>query len=130
MSADQREIDQRMQKMFREIDAELEGQFGSKFPLHPSRAPEGATSNPSMDGLFNVGATFSAGYGSEYGRGYVVDVHIVTLAKVSDEEKMEIYSAAVDLIKEKLPIFFPERDMKVKFDKNVYKIIGDFRLDT
>ena len=43
-----------------------------------------------LEHLFDVGASFSAGFGSEHGRGYVVDLDMLTLDKVPEEIKKHI----------------------------------------
>ncbi|WP_319561174.1 hypothetical protein [Marispirochaeta sp.] len=120
--------DDTMKKMFDEIDNHLEDEWGDHFPLHPNRAGRGKTSNKEQDGLFNVGTFFSAGYGSELGRGYVIDIHMVTLSRIPDEVREEIEEEVVSLVRELLPKYFPDRDLKISRDGNVYKIHGDFSL--
>ena len=77
---------------------------------------------------FNVGASFSAGFGSEYGPGYVVEVRMVTLTRVPYYLRARIEEEVVDLLKEELPKHFPGRDLKVARDGQVYKIFGDLSL--
>jgi hypothetical protein len=115
----------KLKKLFDEIDDELEERFGSLYVLHPARAKRGSTSNKEQDGLFDIGASFSAGFGSETGRGYVVDVDMITLAQVPKEVQGHIEELVVEKIREKLPRFFPGRELQVKRDGNVFKIIGD-----
>ncbi len=76
------EWDRRLKRLFDEVDDYLEDKYGDLFPLHPNRMKRGNTSNKEMDGLFNIGASFSPGYGTELGRGYVVDLHLSTLTRV------------------------------------------------
>ncbi len=78
--------------------------------------------------MFNVGASFSAGYGSEHGRGYVLDIDMVTLSDVPDEKEEEIEDDAVQFIRKKLPEYFPDRDLKVRRDGRTFKISGDLSL--
>ena len=63
------EWDKKLKAIFDRIDDKLEDRYGELFPLHPTRAERGTTSNKESDGLFNVGASFTAGYGSKLGRG-------------------------------------------------------------
>ena len=118
----------KLKALFDEIDDEIETRFGSLYNLHPSRAKKGSTSNREQDGLFDIGASFSPGFGSEYGRGYVLDVDMLTLDRVPKEVQEHIEEIVVQLIKEKLPRFFPERELEVKRDGNIFKIIGDLTL--
>ena len=118
----------KLKALFDEIDDELESRFGSLYNLHPARAKKGKTANKEQDGLFDIGASFSPGFGSEHGRGYVLDVDMMTLDHVPKEVQNHIEEIVVDLIKKKLPVFFPERELEVKRDGNLFKIIGDLTL--
>lgn len=122
------EWDKQMKALFDEVDDYLEEKYGRNYPLHPNRAERGRTSHKGHDGLFNVGADFSSGYGSSVGRGYVIDVDMVTLSDVPDEVERRIEDEAVALVREKLPKYFPNRDLKISRDGKVFKIHGDFSL--
>ncbi|MDR1839201.1 MAG: hypothetical protein LBQ93_06425 [Treponema sp.] len=122
------EFDDRLKKLFDEVDACIEELYGGRYFLHPVRPARGETSNPEADGLFNIGANFTPGFGSELGRGYLIDVTIATLEKVDEDIRREIYEAAANKVKELLPIHFPERKLTVRRDKNHFKIQGDFSL--
>jgi hypothetical protein len=117
-----------LRRLFGTIDDHLEDKYGGDYRLHPSRPARGTTSRAESDGLFNIGATFTPGYGSEIGRGYVVQVDMVTLDKVPGDVREEIEQEVVDLVKERLPYYFPDRDLSVDRDRNVFKIHGDLRL--
>src|SRR6056297_3944083 len=91
-------FDKRLKAVFDAADDYLEEKYGSMYPLHPARVKRGATANKETDGLFNIGASFTAGYGSEHGRGYVIDVDMVTLTEVPDEVEEEIEEDAVRYI--------------------------------
>jgi hypothetical protein len=117
-----------LKTMFDEIDDYLEDKYGNLYPLHPNRAARGGTSNKESDGLFNVGCAFSPGYGSELGRGYVIEVHMSTLSNIPEEIKMIIEKETADMVKVKLKIFFPDRELNVSKDGDVYKIFGDLSL--
>lgn len=120
--------EEKLKRLFDEIDDEIELRFGTLYDLHPARPPRGATANKEQDGLFDIGASFSAGFGSEFGRGYVVDVDMVTLDRVPEEIRTHIEEEVVELIAEKLPRFFPDRILEVKKDGSVFKIFGDLSL--
>ena len=123
-----REFEHRLRRLFDEIDEELENAYGSRYQLHPARAPRGTTSRSTSDGLFNVGATFSAGYGSQHGRGYVVQVDMVTLERVPADVREAIERDVAEMINRGLRRYFPERELRVDRDRNSYKIHGDLRL--
>ncbi|NCN04621.1 MAG: hypothetical protein GW949_03210 [Spirochaetales bacterium] len=123
-------FDKRMKEMFDEIDDVLEEKYGNRYPIHPNRPTRGATSNKAADGLFNVGVQFTAGYGSELGRGYTVDMNIATLENIPENEREDLLLFTVELIQEKLPIFFPEKNLTCARDRNLFKILGNFQLGT
>jgi hypothetical protein len=118
----------RLRQVFDRIDDYLEDRYGHQYPLHPARAPRGATSRPEHSGLFNVGASFSAGFGSRYGPGYVVEVRMVTLSRVPQGVREQIEREVVELLRRELPGAFPGRNMRVDRDGPVFKIFGDLRL--
>lgn len=122
------EFERTLKALFDRIDDELEDRWGDRYRLHPSRPRRGRSSNKEHDGLFNVGASFTAGYGSEHGKGYVVDVRMVTLQNVPDEVEREIDEYVARRIGELAPVFFVERELRVVREKKVYKIIGDLSL--
>ncbi len=115
-------------QIFDSIDDYLEDNYGDTYKLHPSRSERGKTSNKAHDGLFNVGATFSSGYGSEYGRGYVVEIDMVTLDNVPDEVEKKITQDVLIQLKKKLKERYPHRNLKASMDRNVIKIYGDLTL--
>jgi len=122
------EFEARLKRLFDSIDDHLEARYGDRYELHPARPRRGRTSNKAQDGLFNVGATFTPGYGSRLGRGYVVQVDMVTLDRVPADVREAIEEEVADLVNEKLPYYFPHRRLSVDRDRNVYKIHGDLRL--
>jgi hypothetical protein len=121
--------EKRLKAVFDEIDNELEARYGQLYTLHPSRAAEGTTSNPEFDGLFNVGASFSAGYGSRFGPGYSVDIRLSTLEQVPHNIKTEIRDLVEIMLTQKLPEAFPGKDLKVDVDFKRLRIYGDLSLD-
>ena len=118
----------RLRQVFNRIDDYLEDRYGDRYPLHPARAPRGTTGSRTQDGLFNVGASFSAGFGSERGPGYVVEVRMVTLTRVPAPVRERIEEEVAELLRRELPKAFPERHIRVDRDGTVYKIYGDLRL--
>jgi hypothetical protein len=118
-----------LKRVFDEIDAVLEKDYGGMFRRHPARAPDGGTSNPEMDGLFNVGASFSAGFGSRFGPGYVVDIKFATLDHVPHKLKAAIRDQVQALLVEKLPDAFPGKELHVDRELQHLRIHGDLSLD-
>lgn len=111
-----------------EIDGALEERWGARWPLHPARPPRGTAANPQYDGLFRVTASFSAGFGSALGPGYVFRVELSTLRNVPPEVRAEIEEEAARLLRAGLARAFPGRDLRVDRDGSVYKIHGDLSL--
>jgi hypothetical protein len=117
-----------LEALFKEVDVILENHWGDTFPLHPNRPKRGQTSNPEMDGLFEIVPDFTVGLNSEKGRGYIVSLRVATLEKVPAEIYEKFMEESAKLIAEKLPIYFPGRNLQVIRDGKVFKIIGDFSL--
>jgi hypothetical protein len=124
-----KEWERRLKKVFDEIDIELESLYRNRFPLHPSRAPEGTTSSAEMDGLFNVGASYSTGFGSKFGPGYVVDIRMATLARIPQDLKDELRDAVQTMLQQKLPEAFPGKKLSVDREHRHLRIHGDLSLD-
>lgn len=118
-----------LKDVFDEIDRILEDEYGDLFELHPNRPEDGSTSNPEMDGLFNVGASFSAGFGSEFGPGYVVDIRMSTLSSKPAALKTELRDKVKQLLEERLPSAYPGKDLEVHEERKHLRIIGDLSLD-
>jgi len=118
-------LDKTLKRIFNEVDEALEDQYGGDFTLHPARTPRGGTANPSSNGLFNVGASFSAGYGSELGRGYVVEIHMSTLENVPSAVRDEIEQKVMEMLRDKLDETMPDKELFVEKDGSVVKIHGD-----
>jgi hypothetical protein len=123
-------FEKKLKRLFDETDDYLEETYGDRYTLHPARAKRGKTSNKAADGLFNIGAAFTAGFGSEHGRGYVIDIDMVTLTEVPDDIEEQIENDAVEFIRKRLPEYFPERKLEVERDGRTFKITGDFKLGT
>ena len=117
-----------LQRVLSFVDRTLEARHGARWPLHPARPPDGTAANPQYDGLFRVTASFSAGYGSERGPGYLFRVEPVTLSSVPPEERAALEDEAVALLRDGLRREFPDRDLRVERDGGAYKIFGDLSL--
>ncbi len=121
--------ERKLKTVFDDIDAILEEEFGDLFPLHPSRPQEGHTANPESDGLFNVGASFSAGFGSSFGPSYVVEIRISTLQQTPMDLKVEIRDRVKNLLQQKLPEAFQGKQLTVAEEDHYLRIHGDLSLD-
>ena len=121
-------FEERLHGVLSEIDGALEEHWGARWPLHPARPPRGNAANPQYDGLFRVTASFTAGYGSRLGPGYVFRVEMSTLAHVPAPEREAIEAEAAALLREGLAKAFPGRDLRVDRDGPVLKIHGDLSL--
>jgi hypothetical protein len=117
-----------LEALCHEVDEILEDEWGASFNIHPNRPERGATSNPEMDGLFEIAPDFTIGIGSEKGRGYLISLRAATLEKVSPEQFEYLMGMTAALIKRKLPEYFPERQLEVVRDGKMFKIVGDFSL--
>jgi hypothetical protein len=114
--------------LFDDLDTYLEDRFGSLFQRHPNRPVRGTAASVAYDGLFSTGTQFTLGYGSTYGRGYIVNIEIRTLDPVSAETREMIETAAIEHLSSILPSRFPDRNVSVVKDGSVHKIVGDFSL--
>jgi hypothetical protein len=121
--------EKKLKTVFDAIDADLEAEYGSEYNLHPSRPEQGSTSNPETDGLFNVGAAFSAGFGSKYGPGYVVEIRMSTLTQVPSTVREEIQQKVLQQLKEELPKTFPGKELNASEENDVIRIHGDLNLE-
>ncbi|HAL91968.1 MAG TPA: hypothetical protein DCM68_02955 [Verrucomicrobia bacterium] len=121
----------RLKKVFDEIDSELEAEGAcKKFKRHPNRPPAGATSNREDDGLFDLGAAFTVGIGSQHGPGYVVQARIATLDDVPAATQHKFEAEVARRLRQKLPAAFPGIQLHIDRDGPVYKIHGDLSLGT
>jgi hypothetical protein len=124
-----KEWEKRLKAVFDEIDIELEIAYGDRYALHPARPEHGATSSREMDGLFNVGASYSAGFGSRFGPGYVVDIRLSTLQRIPKDLKLKLRDLVQTLLIDKLPAAFPGKELQVDKERNHLRIHGDLSLD-
>ena len=120
--------EQRLEALLQDVDRGLERAFGARFALHPSRPAAGETANRRYDGLFRITASFTAGFGSDFGPGYVLDIGIFTLEPVPDSDRAAIETKAVADIRAGLRRAFPGRNLRLIRDGAVWKITGDLSL--
>lgn len=119
----------KLHNLFDDIDNHLEDKYGELYPLAPSRKPRGEGINPENDGLFDLSVTFSAGFTSKLGPGYIFRVKMATLSRVPKELTNKIEDEVVSILKMRLPETFPDKDLKVARDGNVFKIYGNLDLN-
>lgn len=122
------EWENKLKEVFDEIDDYLEDTYGNRYTLHPARAERDTTSNKASDGLFNVGASFTPGYGSELGRGYAVEIDMVTLEHVPKKVERQIEQDVINKLRLKLPNYFPGKNLEVNKDGRAIKIYGELTL--
>ncbi len=122
------EWEQRLQSAFERVDERLEARYGKLFPRHPARPDHGAAARREHDGLFNLGAAFSAGYGSRHGPNYAVEIRIMTLSDIPADTRRRIEQDAIGMLREELPKFFPDRDLQVVHEGKMYRLVGDLSL--
>ena len=118
----------RLKQVFDEINDELEAEYGHRAARHPNRPPHGATSNREDDGLFDLGAAFTVGLGSQHGPGNVVQARIATLDPIPAAIQEKFKAEVARRLQEKLPKAFPGVNLHVDRDGPVYKIHGDLSL--
>ena len=121
-------FEKKLKAMFDRIDVELEERWGDEYSLHPARAEFGTVGNPEQEGLFSLGASFSAGYGSTGGRGYVVEIRLATLEDIPADTLEKIRNRVARRCEELLPDYFPDRDLDIVREGSNYKITGDLSL--
>jgi hypothetical protein len=122
--------EERLNDLLKRVDRALEEEYGQLFAPHPARPAKGTTANPQHDGLFRVTASFSPGFGTELGKGYVLQLDLVTLEQVPAQTADAVQRRAVRLIQDGLEAALPGRHLKVQRDGNVWKIIGDLSLSS
>lgn len=120
--------EENLKRILDELDDFLEDRYGGDYTLHPARAKRGKTSNKAHDGLFDIVASFTLGSGSKFGKGYAVDVDMVTLEHVPRDIQAEIEKVTLEKLRQSLPQYFPGTNLKVDKDGNIIKIHGDLSL--
>ncbi len=109
-------------------DAEMERRYGDRFELHPARLPHGKAASRQYDGLFSLSAGFSAGFGSQFGPGYALDLRLVTLEAVPEDFRAQFEEEAIAFLQKELDQTMPERKMKIVKDVNGWKIVSDLHI--
>ena len=122
------EWEAKLNTLLKHVDATLEAQMGTQYSLHPARPDHGSTANPQNDGLIRITASFTPGFGSKLGKGYVLQFDLVTLEEVSKAQRDQLEQEAVRLIQARLEATLPGRNLRVLRDDHVWKIIGDLSL--
>lgn len=122
------EWEDRLKSVFDRIDDFLEDRYAGEFKLHPARPQRGETPNKEHSGLFNIGASFSSGFGSVYGPGYIVDIIMATLDPVPDELLTRIKTDVQKILKRELMLEFPDRELHVSREGGAIKIYGDLSM--
>ncbi len=122
------EFELRLHELFGRIDRELEAEFGDEIPRDPRRPPVGSTADHTAEGLFRLGASFGAGYGSKHGPGYVVAIDVRAARTPPPELTARIERRAIELLRRELAAEFPDRALEVVRDGPVWKIVGDLSL--
>lgn len=118
----------RLQQALDRVDEALEAEYGARYPLHPARLPHGQAASRKYDGLFQLGASFTAGFGSRLGPGYALDIRMVTLSHVPDGEREAIVARALELLQAELDKSFPDAGLRIELDGTTRKIVGDLSL--
>jgi hypothetical protein len=121
--------EEKLNLLLRQVIATLELEYGHVVSRHPSRPAHGETPNPQNDGLFRITATFTPGYGSQWGKGYVLDIEPVTLEPFPQDVWSLVEAKACRLIEAGLGTLFPGRPLELKRDGPSWKIIGDLSLN-
>ena len=121
-------LEDKLAALCQALDNHLEDIYGGHYRLHPNRLRRGKGSNPSFDDLFSTSIAFTLGYGSKFGRGYIVNVEIRTLDRVSHYDRADIIGEAFSFISQNLDSYLPGQNLRIVHDGEVMKIIGDFSL--
>lgn len=129
MGYQQDRLELQFSELAKALDNKLEDCFGVRFNLHPNRPKRGTGANPSFDGLFATTVAFTLGYGSKFGRGYIVNIDIRTLECISAHDRELINTCAFEFLTENISVYVPGRELSVVHDGRLIKIIGDFSLN-
>lgn len=121
--------EEKLNSLLCQVNVKLEEEYGTVVPRHPARLAHGETPNPQNDGLFRVAATFTSGFGSVWGKGYVLDIEPVTLDVFPPDIWARVEAKACKMIQDGLDSVLPGRGLELKRDGTLWKIIGDLSLD-
>lgn len=110
------------------IDNYLEDTFSDEITIHPMRMKRGKGANPIHDGVFSTTIIFSMGFGTKYGRGYIINISISTLDNVSSHLKERIEEATFDFASKHAEEYLPGRNVECVRDAGLIKLIGNFSL--
>lgn len=124
----QQQLEDQLRALCDDLDEYLEDTYGAEYRLRPNRQSRGTASSGQYDGLFATSPAFTLGYGSTYGKGYVVQITICTFDWIEPKRRKEVLDDAFEYVKSILPHYFPDRELEIVHDGNVMKIIGDFSL--
>lgn len=112
------------------VDRMMELRFGGSFTLRPNRPAHGTTSNPQMDGAFNIGLVFTPGYNSRLGRGYWLDLEVGSRTTPAPHDYELWLCTCKELLEVELNKELPGRGLHFELDSGRYKLLGDFSLGT
>ncbi len=121
-------LEQQLRSLCDDLDEYLEEKYGSEYQLKANRLARGKAASGQYDGLFATACSFTPGYGSSYGKGYIVQITICTFDWIEPKRRKEMLEDAKEHVRSTLPLYFPHRKLEVVHDGNVMKIIGDFSL--
>ena len=68
------------------------------------------------------------GCGSTYGRGYIIEVGMVTRQTIPGEVREDIESAVINHLRPELALASPNSELHVERDGPIYKIHGNINL--
>ncbi len=120
--------EERLSRVLSHVDVALEERFGSKYPLRRNRPLHGSTANSKYSGLFSMEAKFSLGYTSGSGPGYIIQMRTLSAVPISEEDRQLMLEDAEDLLKEALKEEFPEKDLYLDRQEDVFLLSGDLSL--
>ena len=103
----QQQLEDQLRALCDDLDEYLEDTYGAEYHLRPNRQPRGTTSSNQYDGLFATAPAFTLGYGSEHGKGYVVEISICTFDWIEPKRRKEMFDDAFAYVNAILLTIFP-----------------------